>query len=602
MNINIRSFGNLFGITIIMFAFVVFSCTDDSETIYPSGDSFLSIEEIVNSGELLLDFDKIADNYVFYFESDTLTVPLESIFKIETFKDTWKAIITYSDYQEQTVGMLGDTLLISNNSISINPSGYAPLSALVKFSTPVEGKVKIVIEGKTGGYSSITHSFNEYGFNHTLQIHGLYAGYENKVKVIFTNKDGEERVSTLLNITTPSLSDIIMPAISITKAETDKMEPGFTLVSYPGESDIDPSRPFIFDPDGEIRWLLDFKNHPLLGNLYFGQGMERLKNGNLYFGDIKTHAIYEIDMFGNILNQWDLVSLGYNFHHNVQEMPNGNFLITVTKLGSKHELGNYVIYDFIIELDRETGSVVTEWDLKESLDEWREAQLRNPLEEQTAAINWAHINGVIPCEDSDDIILTARFQGIVKLTRDNKVKWIIAPHYDWGTNRRGEDLNKYLLQPVDHLGVEITDTLVINGMKSHPDFEWWWGGHAPFIMPNGNLIAFDNGFKRNFSSDKLYSRAVEYSVNESTRQIKQVWQYGKERGVSTYAFAVSDVDYLPETGHILFCPGLRTPNHDGLGGKIIEVEYQTSEVVFEAEITTSNGFSFLRAERMFVYP
>lgn len=579
-----------------------FSCTEDNVTIYPSAQSITTIEEIVHSGSLLISFEKLADQYCFYFESDTLFVPQERIRQIELYKDSWKASITYQDNHTQVIGLIGDTIIINDGAVKLNPTGYAPLSAQVQFSTPVSGRVRITIKGKDGPTSDVSHFFMEEGYNHQLMIHGLYPNYANRVHVTFTDKNGRERVATNLSIQTPSLSTTIMPVVTVTKANVSEMEPGFTLVSYPGESRVDPARPFIMDPQGEIRWLLDFKNHPILGNLTYGVGIERLTNGNLYFGDNKTHAIYEVDMMGNILNQWNLEPLGYNFHHNVQEMPSGNFLITVSKADSKHELGNYVINDFVVEINRETGGVVTEWDLKESLNQWREVMLKKPLAQQTASINWLHANAVIPCENEDAIIVSARLQGLIKLTRTNKVQWILAPHNDWGTNGRGEDLSNWLLHPVDGLGTEIITESVLNGKEAHPDFEWWWGGHAPCFMPNGNLLAFDNGFKRHYSDEASYSRAVEYHINESSRQLSQVWQYGKERGLETYASAVSDVDYLPDTGHVLFCPGIRTPNSDGSGGKIIEVDYNTNEVVFEAEITSSNGFSFHRAERMFIYP
>lgn len=112
-----------------------------------------------------------------------------------------------------------------------------------------------------------------------------------------------------------------------------------TLVSYFGHNgSLFPQRPFIFDSFGEIRWYLNFRTHPQLNQLFYDDGIERLANGNFYFGSgggafggAADNTIYEIDLFGNVLNKWEMPN--YGFHHEVKEKPNGNFLVTVNKLG-----------------------------------------------------------------------------------------------------------------------------------------------------------------------------------------------------------------------------------------------------------------------------
>lgn len=60
-----------------------------------------------------------------------------------------------------------------------------------------------------------------------------------------------------------------------------------------------------------------------------------MKNGNFICGDVKTGFLFELDMFGDIKNKWNIKSMGYAFHHEVMEMPNGNLLATVTKENSR---------------------------------------------------------------------------------------------------------------------------------------------------------------------------------------------------------------------------------------------------------------------------
>jgi arylsulfate sulfotransferase len=577
------------------------SCEKEEGAVEWTGAEIEQISNLQQAGSLLIGFERKDDQYFLFFETDTILVSATHILKVESYDDNWKTILTYQDGTVQNLASLGDTLIIGANALELNPSGFAPLSARLTFSTPVQCKLRITIEGRKGEHTNIEKLVDQYGYNHQIDVHGLYAGVQNNLRVAMTNKEGNVRLSTQVTVTVPALQNLVMPVIRIVESRHEDMQAGLTLVSYPGESEVDPARPFMIDAQGDIRWLLDYRNHPVLGNLTYGCGVERLQNGNLYFGDNKTDAIYEVDLMGNIVNRWDLAALGHSFHHNVQEKENGNFLITTSKYDSKHQLGNYVINDYVLEINRETGSIVHEWDLKESLDQWRELLLQKPLAKQTATINWAHGNAVIPAGE-DAIIVSLRFQGLVKLNNKNQIKWILAPHKAWGNNGRGENLNNYLLHPLSQDGSPIQAEDVINGNQPHADFEWWWGGHAPCLMPNGNLLTFDNGYKRYYNDEPTFSRAVEFRINEAAKEVQQVWQYGQERGLETFARAVSDVDYLPETNHVLFCPGIRTPTVDGHGGKIIEVDYATKEVVFEAEVTTSNGFSFHRAERMSLYP
>jgi arylsulfate sulfotransferase len=253
----------------------------------------------------------------------------------------------------------------------------------------------------------------------------------------------------------------------------------------------------------------------------------------------------------------------------------------------------------VIEIDRISGAVINEWDLKESLDEWRVA-LDNVLNQQY--IDWAHTNAVVWVPADSSIIISCRVQGVFKLSYDNELIWVLGPHEGWGNNRQGVDLNDYLLTPISSTGSPLSDT-VAKGQVTDPEFEWCWYQHAPFVMPNGNIMLFDNGQNRQFiPGNNSYSRAVEYEIDEENMTIRQVWQYGKERGLETFSRIVSDVDRLPMTGNILFSPGAWVQNGQGqLGAKIVEVDYNTREVIFEAKVHGTD-IVFHRTERLTLYP
>ncbi|WP_332911201.1 hypothetical protein [Algoriphagus boritolerans] len=60
--------------------------------------------------------------------------------------------------------------------------------------------------------------------------------------------------------------------------------------------------------------------------------------------------------------------------------------------------------------------------------------------------------------------------------------------------------------------------------------------------------------------------------------------------------------FLPNKNNILFVPGWNVDNGGKFGGKVIEVNYASGEVVFEARISPSSGQQALhRAEKKSVF-
>jgi arylsulfate sulfotransferase len=477
-------------------------------------------------------------------------------------------------------------------TVTRNPSGFAPLTAEVQLTTNQPVQVEVVVVGRNGAAGDVRHRFDTMSEQARLPVLGLYPDVTNTVTLRFFDAGGAPLGETSREITTPPLlADL--PGVTI-DAATAAMKPGMNLVSYFGHAgEFTPQRPFIFDAAGSIRWYLDFTQHPNLSNLFYDNGVERLANGNLYFGDRSTGRIIEIDMLGRIVNTWSMP--GYDFHHNVIEKPNGNFVLTVDKQGVA------TVEDYIIEIERATGAIVREWDLNQSLDNTRRAW------ETTFAdldVDWFHANGLAYDPTDDAIIVSGRTQGTVKLTSTNEVVWILAPHREWGTAGDGTDLTTRLLQPLDAVGQPITDASVLDGATNHSEFEWAWYQHAPKLLPDGTLLLFDNGDNRNYTDQELYSRAVVYRIDPNAMTIQQVWQYGKERGGETFARIVSDVDYHAEEDNIVFMPG--AVGFSGASyGKAVEVDYSTRDVVFEATITppiAPFGIVFHRVERLPLYP
>ncbi len=481
-----------------------------------------------------------------------------------------------------------EAVVVLSDKVELNPSGYSPLTAQIDIELEEPVRVAVTVRGKNGARSNIQHSFTELQTQHLVPVYGLYAGTNNTVVLSFTDEDGADRGSKSFEIETGALlADL--PEITIDVPEKREIERDLTLVSYFGHNGEElPQRVFAFDQFGDIRWYLNYQFHPMLSGLFYDVGVEQLANGNLYFGDGSQDKIFEVNPFGLIEQSWDLP--GYGHHHAVLEKPNGNFLVTVNKWGLQ------TIEDHIIEVDRQSKLIINEWDLRESLDPDRQTMVNNRSD-------WIHVNAVAFDESDNTIIISGRTQGVVKLTENNEVVWILGNHSGWDQSGNGTDLKSKLLTPVDAAGQPINDPDVLAGTKKHPDFEWSWYQHANKILPNGNHLMFDNGAGRNYSNNELYSRAVEYEIDEENMQVRQIWAYGKARGLETFSGIVSDADYLPNLNRVVFSPGAMVQDMRAFG-KVVEVDYETQEVLFEATITPPISFysiTFHRTEWVNLY-
>ena len=482
--------------------------------------------------------------------------------------------------------------IIEADKVTLNPTGAAPLSALLEMETAEEVTLELRVVGRQGSGSDVVHQIRRPATQFEVPVLGLYPDFINTVEVTLYGPDGAEIGTKTYHILTHPQS-VDLPEIEVAVADESDLAEGFTLVGYIGygvDREPTPKDPFMFDRFGDIRWYLDFTDHPVLVKMHYDAGIERLRNGNLYFGDVGTDRIYEISMLGEVLTTWELP--GYKYHHEVVEKPNGNFLVTVDKRGET------TIEDHVIEIDRQSGAIINVWDLRQSLDPERDA-----ITEDRA--DWFHLNAVVFDESDETIIVSGRNQGVAKLTDANQLVWIIAPHKGWGTSGAGVELSQFLLQPLDAEGQPIEIRAVIDGGENHASFEWPWQQHAPLIMPSGNLMLFDNGWNRNFRGGDSYSRAVEYKIDEAAMTVQQVWSYGRERGPESYSPIVSDVDYLASDGRVILSPGAIAYDGDRYS-KVIEVDYDGQYVIFEARISAPVvgllNITLHRTERLAIYP
>ena len=450
----------------------------------------------------------------------------------------------------------------------VNPNEISPLTAMlnIKSDKPCSVSVKVL------GDIPVQHSYEEIDTILSIPVLGLYPNQLNKVEV--TLNFGGQEVTDIVKIKTPEIPEFF-PSIRVNTLEKDLMEPGMHAMDiHFANFGKFRSLPIIFDDNGQIRWYLDLSFHGAMTGPF-----QKIKNGNILVAGRRT--IYEFDMLGKLYDK-TTIDPNYGIHHDVLELPNGDLLLCVGTRDAYIEIDGKTILsdsDFIIHFDRKKSKILKKWDLAKHLDVSRDDLnfFRNG--------DWLHMNALEFDDRDSTIIVSGRNQGLVKISWDDQLKWIMSPKQNWeksGRKGQGYETKPFLLTPVDQDGKSYHHDIQI-GNKSADDFDYPWAPHAPSLLPNGNIIVFDNGTFRNYNKNDPYSRAVEYEVDEANKTFKQIWQYGKERGDKLFSSIVSDVDYLTNTKNILMTSGFISPRSIHRA-KIVEISPSTNQEVFEATV------------------
>ncbi len=487
-------------------------------------------------------------------------------------------------------------MLKTGTSIDVtkNPNGITPLSAEISFETKWAVKVDLEIKGNL----PVVQSWSTYSKSHTVPVTGLYAGRDNEISLTLSCDDGRYAEKNFI-IATDSLP-AYFPQVSIQK---DNMTEDAMFLATMVYADNPSPRlePFIFDRQGNIRWWMDLSE-------FNGNGLlsERTESGNIVV--VNGNRIMEYNMTGELVN--DITVPGYTFYNDMTVLPNDNFACIATKTGATivhNDAEIPSVKDHFLEIERNSGTILQEWNLQDVLDVNRDVVAYSEGD-------WLHLNAISYWLDDDTYVLSGRNQGIVKIGRSNDLNWILAPHYNWGNaGANGSDIPTapYLLTAVDASGQAFIDNVQL-GYQTAGNFEWPWGQHASTLLDNGNIVVFDNGMNRGFEEDDpKYSRAVEYSVDETDTTVQQVWEYGKNRGAEFYSPFGGDVDVLDNSNRLVTSG---TINHNGTHyATIVEITYPGNTEVFEANLyfqdidgddtgSAETSDMIYRAEKISLYP
>lgn len=444
--------------------------------------------------------------------------------------------------------------------IIVNPYGISPLTALVIYQTKDLVSTTVEIKGKDE-LTTYTNTFKPSKI-HILPIYGLYADTDNEVII---KENGKTKK---INIKTDKLPDDFVKPTLIEKDE-DNLTNDLYFVT-PSSTGYTAA----YDVNGDVRWYLTDN---------FIWDIQRLNNGHLLLSSNRlinppyyTVGLVEMDLLGKIYYEYTLPG---GYHHDVFEMENGNFLI------ASDNFDEGTVEDYIVEMDRSTGNIINEYDLKDIIptDEGNNAY--------TTDYDWFHNNSVWYDKNTNSITLSGRHKdAVINIDyTSKKLNWILGDSTNWS-----DKYKKYFFSKKD-------------------DTEWQYAQHAAMVLPNGNIFLFDNGNNRSkieseyISSEDNYSRGVIYKLDKENMTVEQVFEYGKELGSDFYSPYISDVDYLDDNHYIIHSGGtsykddkvLNDPagmtEYDSL--KSTTVELLDDEEIFRMELPTNT----YRVEKLSLY-
>ena len=479
--------------------------------------------------------------------------------------ETKSSLITLQAEYEKDFAI--DDANFNEPKIIVNPYKNSPLTALVIFKTANEIAPTVEIKGKDEK-TTISHTFPA-SREHFLPIYGLYADYDNTVTTSY-EINGQKNIS-VLDIKTDPLPESVARA-EITSANTEQLDNQLYFFS-PSGNNLSAA----YDINGDVRWYLDQKtawDNARLKNGHLLISTERLMNTPYYMT-----GLYEIDLLGKIYNEYTIPG---GYHHDYFEMPNGNLLIA----SDNFAITNNTVEDYLIEIERESGKIIKQFDLKDVLP------TTSTGNENYSEADWFHNNSVWYDKNSSTVILSGRHQdAVVALDyATGSLKWILGDKTNWP-----EEYAEYFFTPVGE------------------NFEWQWSQHAAMLTPEGNIFLFDNGNNKSKLSDNYtpaaesYSRGVMYHIDYDAKTIEQIYQYGKERDAEFYSPYISDVDYLEADHYLISSGGIVKKNGEAQNQPAgiaeadelssITVEQKAGETIFEIRLPINT----YRAEKMPAY-
>jgi arylsulfate sulfotransferase len=409
-----------------------------------------------------------------------------------------------------TVVLLGVSICSHAVTISSGPSftkaTNAPLAGVLQLATAQDTRITVSVNEGTNTWE---RRFYDYASAHAVPLVGFKPSRTNVITVTAYDRFRNEvtAAQSVTFITGPLPTNF--PNIALLHSEPARMEPGYTLFRVGVHNEL-YWYVVIVDSAGQVVW---YNVAPSTADV------RRLDNGDLFMP--WTTNFVEMNLLGQIVNSWVVpANLPINLHDGVPTdhgtilylsdavMVVSNYPSSMTNSNAPRTTAN-VRYQKVVEISATNAAVLHTWSPINTLDPRRITYM---IVSSSGSWDSEHSNTIIEDPSDDSLIVSMRMQNaVIKFSRSTgQLRWILGPPANWGSAWQ-----PYLLTPVG------------------TPFVWQYAQHSPILTPQGTLILFDNGnyrvspFAPIPSVTNYYSRAVEYSINEQTMQVSQVWDYGR---------------------------------------------------------------------------
>jgi len=499
------------------------------------------------------------------FKESNLIIIVPAIFVVLTIigffiyglSEPNRTIVAYSGILTEQQKIIEQELLAEYNQephneenpfLKLNPYGISPLTGLIMFETDLEKQYVLVINGESG--DATWEFITDTTTSHRIPVYGLLPGVSNSIEIY--NYDSENEVKGDLEYLFITTAEDVPESVKDVVVTTTY---DYFLDDLMMLTPATDNYPVAYDYNGDVRWYLDMKlafTPEILDNGHILIGSDRVMSDPYY-----TPSLYEIDLLGKVYKEYYIPG---GYHHDIDFLPSGNFLILTNDFEGTVE-------DYIIELNPTTNTIVNTWDIADYI----------PTNFGKTAMwtedDWFHANSIDYDEVNDSLIVSGRHLDIVlSISYNNNVlNWILGDPTGWAQSI----VDEFFFTPTGD------------------DFEWQYAQHSAMALNGNQIFLFDNGNNKSKNledyvlAENSYSRGVIYTLNTTTMEISQTYQYGKELGSAFYSPYISNVQYYGPNHYMIHSGGIATAGNIPLnipaplyeGDEVLKTSSTTYEIL-----------------------
>ena len=372
------------------------------------------------------------------------------------------------------------------------------LSCTVRWRTTEPGSSRV----EFGEGDGLTH-FVEDGqtrTEHELLVFGMIPATTYRLEAVSLLDDGEELRSDAVEFVTGDLP-FTAAVLEVTEYRQDLVQPGWTAMNMHVGAVWAQQIAVIVDMEGRVVWYHTPSDVPTFGDLE----VTRVDEDHVLVGGSMAMGVSpaEVDMAGEA--RWsappqpDIMLTTGSYHHTFQKLPDGNYLTL------HYDFDSGMLRDVIVEMDP-TGETVWTWRAADHIPEALQEHIHCNMTQYVGDAAYIHAH---------------QLATLYKIDRaSGEILWELGRDRDF------------------------------EAVGSHAD-PWFDFAHGPEILPNGDLLLYDNGG----TLERPYSRAMQYAIDEDAMTVEPVWEYPGELAEDEwFTIAWGDVDLL-DNGNRLIVAG-----------------------------------------------